>query len=79
MNTTIMVQRDVKDLAAQRAKKEGLALSTVTKFLLQGYAEGKVNIGIVVGNPEVKRVDLDHETQEVLDNSVKQWRHKFAQ
>lgn len=79
MNTTIMVQRDVKNLAAQRAKKEGLSLSTVAKFLLQGYAEGKVNIGIIIGEPEVTSVDIDNETQEVLDNSVKKWRHKFSQ
>lgn len=78
MNTTIMVQRDVKNLAAQRAKKEGLSLSTVAKFLLQGYADGKVNIGLIVGNPEVSRVELDNETQDLLDNSMKQWRHKFS-
>lgn len=78
MNSTIMVNKSVKDLAAQKAKQEGLSLSTVTRFLLQGYAEGKVNIGIVSGEDVVKKVSLDAETQEVLDNSVKQWRHKFA-
>jgi antitoxin component of RelBE/YafQ-DinJ toxin-antitoxin module len=79
MNSTIMIQKTVKDLAAQKAKSEGLSLSTVARFLLQGYAEGKLNIGLVVGDPEVGRVALDQETQEELDNSMKQWRHKFAQ
>lgn len=79
MNSTIMIQKTVKDLAARKAKSEGLSLSTVARFLLQGYAEGKLNIGLVVGDPEVGRVALDQKTQEELDNSIKQWRHKFAQ
>lgn len=79
MNSTIMVQKSVKDLAAQKAKAEGLSLSTVARFLLQGYAEGKLNIGLVVGDPEVHNVPLDSATQKTLDDSVKKWRHKFAQ
>lgn len=79
MNSTIMVQKSVKDLAAQKAKAEGLSLSTVARFLLQGYAEGKLNIGLVVRDPEVHNVPLDSATQKTLDDSVKKWRHKFAQ
>lgn len=79
MNSTIMVHKSVKDLAAQKAKAEGLSLSTVARFLLQGYAEGKLNIGLVIENPEVHNVSLDSVTQKTLDDSVKKWRHKFAQ
>jgi len=73
-----MIQKTVKDLAAQKAKSEGLSLSTVARFLLQGYADGKLNIGLIVGDPEVSRVTLDQKTQKTLDNTVKKWRHKFA-
>ncbi len=73
-----MVHKSVKDLAAQKAKTEGLSLSTVARFLLQGYAEGKLNIGLVIGDPEVHKVSLDSETQKTLDDSVKKWRHKCA-
>jgi len=73
-----MIQKTVKDLAAQKAKSEGLSLSTVARFLLQGYADGKLNIGLIVGDPEVSRVALDQKTQKTLDNTVKKWRHKFA-
>lgn len=79
MNSTIMVQKSVKDRAAQKAKAEGLSLSTVTRFLLQGYAEGKLNIGLVVGDSRVERVELDPQTQTTLDSSVKKWRHKFSE
>ncbi len=78
MNSTIMIHKTVKNLAAQKAKSEGLSLSTVARFLLQGYAEGKLNIGLIVGEPKVDRVVLDQKTQEDLDNSVKQWQHKFT-
>ncbi len=78
MNSTIMIQKTVKDLAAQKAKSEGLSLSTVARFLLQGYADGKLNIGLIVGDSEVSRVALDQKTQETLNNTVKKWRHKFA-
>ena len=74
-----MVQKSIKDLAAKKAKAEGLSLSAVARFLLQGYAEGKLNIGLVVENQEAKRVPLDSKTQQKLDDSVKKWRHKFAQ
>ncbi len=79
MNSTIMVHKSVKDLAAQKAKAEGLSLSTVARFLLQGYAEGKLNIGLVIEDSEIHRVSLDSATQKTLDDSVKKWRHKFAQ
>jgi|GEM_PF-2768436 hypothetical protein len=79
MNSTIMVHKSVKDLAAKKAKAEGLSLSAVARFLLQGYADGKLNIGLVVGDQEIQRVDLDSQTQKILDDSVKKWRHKFAQ
>jgi hypothetical protein len=79
MNSTIMVHKSVKDLAARKAKAEGLSLSVVARFLLQGYADGKLNIGLVVGNQEIQRVELDSQTQRTLDDSVKKWRHKFAQ
>lgn len=74
-----MVHKSVKDLAAQKAKAEGLSLSTVARFLLQGYAEGKLNIGLVIGEPEAYIVSLDSKTQRTLDDSMKKWRHKFAQ
>jgi len=74
-----MVHKLVKDLAAKKAKAEGLSLSAVARFLLQGYADGKLNIGLVVGDQEIQRVELDSQTQRTLDDSVKKWRHKFAQ
>jgi len=83
MNSTIMVQKSVKDIAAQKAKAEGVSLSTVVKFLLKGYSEGQVNIGLVVEDgvriTEVEKISVDPATQSLLNSSVKKWRHKFTQ
>ena len=81
MNSTIMVQKSVKDLAALKAKKEGVSLSTVVKFLLKGYVEGRVGVGLVVEEENittVKKVPVDTEIQKLMDDSVKKWRHKFS-
>jgi len=82
MNSTVMVQKSVKDLAARKAKNEGVSLSTIVKFLLKGYVEGKVNIGLVVEEnmkvTKIERIPVDAETQELLNNSVRKWRHKFS-
>ncbi|MCK5461291.1 hypothetical protein KAI58_04880 [Candidatus Gracilibacteria bacterium] len=81
MNSTIMVQKSVKDIAARKAKQEGLSLSVVTRFLLQGYAEGKLNIGLVLGNNvsinKTEIIDLDTSTQSKINNSAKKWRSKI--
>jgi len=82
MNSTIMVQKNAKDLAAQRAKSEGLSLSAVARFLLKGYADGKLNIGLIVEDninitpPQL--VPLDPTTQNKMNASVKKWRNKIS-
>lgn len=82
MNSTIMIKKSVKDLAAKKAKQEGLSLSTVTRFLLQGYAEGKLNIGLVVepivSIDKTEKITLDTKTQSKINNTAKKWRQKVA-
>jgi antitoxin component of RelBE/YafQ-DinJ toxin-antitoxin module len=81
MNSTIMVRKDIKERAAKKAKQEGVSLSTVVRFLLKGYAEGRVGVGLVLNEEvqveKVAKISLDKETQSFLDNSTKKWRHKI--
>ncbi len=83
MNSTIMVQKGIKDEAAQKAKKEGFSLSTVVRILLKGYVEGQVGLGLTINEStsaqKTTSVPLDKETQTLLDGSVKKWRHKFSE
>jgi hypothetical protein len=77
-----MIQKNVKDLAARRARKEGLSLSAVTRFLLQGYSDGKLNIGLLLNNnvsiDKIEKIDLDISTQSRVNDSAKKWRNKIA-
>lgn len=45
MLTTIIIDKDTKDLASERAKKDRLSLSAVIRILLLDYADGKIKIG----------------------------------
>lgn len=45
MNTTISIDKDLRDRAAERAKKEKLPISVIVRILLSDYAEGKIQIG----------------------------------
>ena len=80
MNSTIMVQKSVKDEAAKRAKSEGLSLSAVTRFLLKEYSNGKLNIGVTINESikvsDIQNIELDSQTQQKLDASVSSWRDK---
>ena len=82
MNSTIMVQKSVKDEAAKKAKSEGLSLSTVTRFLLKEYAEGKLSIGVTINESikvsDVQNIELDTATQQRLDASAASWRDKVS-
>jgi len=77
-----MVQKSIKDQALKKAKSEGFALSTIVKILLQDYVQGQIRIGTFSNNDvkvnKVEVLDVDKETQEIMNNAVKKWRHKFS-
>ena len=78
MNSTIMIQKSVKDLALQRAKKEGFSLSMVAKILLKDYADGRLKIGSFATNSDIniekmERISVDPETQKLMDKSLQKY------
>ncbi len=81
MNSTIMVHNSIKNPAAAKAKADGLSLSTVIRFLLKAYTEGKLNIGLIVNDSvditNTRQIALDQATQDQLETSVKKWRTKI--
>ena len=50
--TNIRLDPALKKKILQRAKKEGLSLTEVAKFLFRAYAEGRISIGILEATPE---------------------------
>jgi len=82
MNSTIMIQKAIKDEALKKAKSEGFSLSTIVKILLQDYVKGKIGIGSLFNDDvrvdKVERIEVDEETQDMMDSVVKKWRYKFS-
>ncbi len=42
---TISIDKQTKEKAAKRAKKDSMAISVITRILLNDYAEGRIVIG----------------------------------
>ncbi len=77
-----MIQKSIKNQALKKAKSEGFALSTIVKILLQDYVKGKIQIGTITQDDvQIERteiIEVDEETQAMMDDAVGRWRHKFS-
>lgn len=79
MQTSIATDKTVKDRAAKRAKKEGLPLSIVVRFLLSEYADGNISIGVQQNIlPVVQSVPVDTDTQQKMDALLDTWHGTMA-
>ena len=79
--TTLSIDKDIRDLAAKRAKTDKLSVSVVARMLLRDYAQGKISIGSTFSTPEIYHTELietDNETQEMMNNISSLWNHKKA-
>lgn len=63
----VNVDRKIKDLAMNRAKTQGIPLSTVIRSAVSSYADGRTEFGIVEKFNEKTR----HEIEEALDDLKK--------
>lgn len=43
--TTISIDKETKERAAERAKKDRISVSVIARILLNDYADGKISIG----------------------------------
>ncbi|MFA6549747.1 MAG: hypothetical protein WCT36_00090 [Candidatus Gracilibacteria bacterium] len=72
--TTILIDKDTKDLASERAKRDRLSLSAVVRILLLDYADGKIKIGShVVENINTDFIEVNGMMQRRIDNVVKKY------
>jgi len=75
MNTTISIDKELCQRAYKRAKINKLPISAVVRILLAEYAEGKIQIGAkFVEDFEVKKIEVDEETQNLMDDVISVWR-----
>ncbi len=74
MNTTISIDKEIRDRAAARAKKEKISVSAIVRILLSDYAEGKIQIGTRIPEViQVSSIEVDEATQELMDDVINEW------
>lgn len=77
MTTSLYIDKDTKERAAQKAKSDQLSFSAVVRILLSDYASGKIVIGArSVNHYEVSDIPVDAETQAKMDSVMEKWRKK---
>lgn len=77
--TTLSIDKDIRDLAAKRAKIDKLSVSVVARMLLRDYGQGKISIGSIFSPSETYHtefIETDDETQEMMNNISSLWNHK---
>lgn len=78
-NSSLSIDKDIRDLAAKRAKSDKLSVSAVARMLLRDYAEGKISIGATIPSSETyhtERIDVDDTTQKLMDDIATLWSSK---
>lgn len=77
--TSLSIDKDIRDLAAKRAKADKLSVSVVARMLLRDYGEGKISIGSTFSSPETYHtefVEVDEETQKSMNAIGSLWSDK---
>ncbi len=80
MNTTLSIDKEIRDMANKRAKKEHISISAVARILLSDYANGHISIGVRESNKnneyKYEEISVDKETQELMDKTILNWHNK---
>ena len=79
MQTSISIDSETRDRAAERAKAERMPLAAVVRVLLMDYAEGNIDIGARVTRVvAIEDVPVDMSTQKKMNTIAKKWRGKVG-
>jgi predicted CopG family antitoxin len=77
MTTSLYLDKETKEKAALKAKKDKLSFSAVVRILISEYAQGKIAIGArSVPDYEISEVEIDNKTQKKMDSIVSKWHKK---
>lgn len=79
--TTLSIDKDIRELAAKRAKVDKLSVSVVARMLLRDYGEGRISIGSTFSTPETYHtefVEVDDEIQKTMNSIGSLWNNKKA-
>lgn len=77
--TTLSIDKDIRDLAAKRAKADKMSVSVVARMLLRDYGEGKISIGSTFSHSETYHtefIEVDNEIQKTMNSIGSLWNKK---
>jgi len=77
--TSLSIDKEIRDLAAKRAKADKLSVSVVARMLLRDYAQGKISIGAsfpVTETYHTEFISVDTDTQKTMDSISTIWNTK---
>jgi hypothetical protein len=77
MTTSLYIDKDTKDKAAQKARKDQLSFSAVVRILLSDYADGKIVIGArSITSYDIAEIPVDREIRTKMDSVITKWHNK---
>jgi len=75
MATSLYIDKETKEKAVKKAKRDKLSFSAVVRILLSDYASGKIVIGARSENKlQISEVEVDYETQLKMNSITDKWR-----
>lgn len=77
--TSFAIDKDIRDLAAKRAKRDRLSVSVVARMLLRDYGEWRISIGSAFSRPETYHtefIEVDDEIQNTMNTIGSLWNNK---
>jgi len=77
--TSFVIDKDIRDLAAKRAKIDKLSVSVVARMLLRDYGEWRISISSSHSRPETYHtefIEVDDEIQNMMNNIGSLWNNK---
>lgn len=79
--SSFSIDKEIRDMAARRAKADRISVSAVARMLLRDYAEGRIGIGSLMtpeSSSHTQVVEVDEETRCLMENVATVWKERRA-
>lgn len=63
--------KNLKNMALEKAKNEGITLKTLLTYAMKGFVEGKIGFNIVTINPEPEVEEIFFEDEGLKEKAAK--------
>jgi len=75
MNTSLIIEKSIKERASKRANAYNLSVSAVARILLSDFADGYIDIGTRSSGKQFygEQIVVDTSTQKLMDKVITKW------